>query len=88
MSDNPETGYVLDTPYLFEFQEELSPVRLNYVATLGGYAPVPLDKPFRYLDIGCGYGVTLAVLAAAFPEASFTGIDLNAEHIREAAALA
>jgi SAM-dependent methyltransferase len=88
MSDNPETGYVLDTPYLFEFQEELSPVRLNYVATLGGYAPVPLDRPFRYLDIGCGYGVTLAVLAAAFPEASFTGIDLNAEHIREAAALA
>lgn len=83
-----ETGYVLDTPYLFEFQEELSPVRLNYTALLGGYEPVPLDRPFRYLDIGCGYGVTLAVLAAAFPDASFTGIDLNPDHIREAAALA
>jgi SAM-dependent methyltransferase len=82
-----ETGYVLDTPYLFEFQEELSPVRLNYTALLGGYAPVPLDRPFRYLDIGCGYGVTLAVLAAAFPDASFTGIDLNPDHIREAASL-
>ena len=82
-----ETGYVLDTPYLFEFQEELSPVRLNYTALLGGYQPVPLDRPFRYLDIGCGYGVTLAVLAAAFPDASFTGIDLNPDHISEAAAL-
>ncbi|MEQ8711327.1 MAG: class I SAM-dependent methyltransferase [Rhodospirillales bacterium] len=87
-SDTTPSGYVLDTPYLFEFQEELSPVRLNYTALLGGYPAVPLDRPFRYLDIGCGYGVTLAVLAAAFPEASFTGIDLNPDHIRDAADLA
>ena len=87
-SDVTPSGYVLDTPYLFEFQEELSPVRLNYTALLGGYPAVPLDRPFRYLDIGCGYGVTLAVLAAAFPDARFTGIDLNPDHIREAADLA
>jgi SAM-dependent methyltransferase len=38
------------------------------------------------LDVGCGTGEILARLAAKYPEASFTGVDLEESHLARAAA--
>jgi SAM-dependent methyltransferase len=78
--------YVLDSPYADRYFRELSPSWLNYVAALNGIAPRPLDNPFTYLELGSGLGTSLAVHAAAFPDASFHGVDLNAMHIDSARA--
>jgi ubiquinone/menaquinone biosynthesis C-methylase UbiE len=81
-------SYLTDTPYTWGYYAELNPAYLNYVCLLNGFAPRPLDRPFTYCDLGCGNGVTLAAQAQLFPEASFYGIDFNAEHIANASAIA
>lgn len=75
--------YVTDVPYVRSFQPDLVPERLRAVAALNGFAPPPAER-FAYCELGCGLGDTLVALAAANPESSFVGIDLNPEHIREA----
>lgn len=79
------TGYVLDTSYTDRFFRELSPVWLNYVAALNGYAPRPVDRAFTYLELGCGFGQSVTVLAGAFPQAEFHACDINGAFIETAA---
>lgn len=74
-------GYVLDTSYTDRFFRELSPVWLNYVAALNGYAPRPIDRPFAYLELGCGFGHSVTVNAGAFPHAEFHACDINGDHV-------
>jgi predicted SAM-dependent methyltransferase len=38
-------------------------------------------SPFRYLELGSGMGLGLCLLAAAYPEGSFIGIDFHPSHI-------
>jgi SAM-dependent methyltransferase len=76
--------YVLDSPYADRYFRELSPAWINYVAALNGIAPRPLDAPFSYLELGSGHGTSIAVHAAAFPNGTFHGVDLNATHIESA----
>lgn len=75
------TGYVLDTSYADTFFRELSPAWLNYVAALHGVRPQALERPFCYLELGCGFGTSSVVHAAAFPHAEFHACDLNPRHI-------
>ena len=35
----------------------------------------------RYCELGCGYGLTTLVLAAANPHMTFVGVDFNPTHI-------
>jgi len=42
-------------------------------------------SPSRILDLGCGDGVTEVYLAEAFPQATFSGIDVSDESIKVAA---
>jgi SAM-dependent methyltransferase len=74
-------GYVTDAIYTDGFYRELSPAWLNYVAALRGCLPIPLDRPFTYLELGCGLGRSTTILAGAFPDARFIGIDFNPAHI-------
>ena len=74
------TGYVTDTTYADTFFRELSPAWLNYVAALNGVAPRPIDA-FNYLELGCGFGTSTVINAAAYPQAAFHACDLNAVHI-------
>lgn len=74
-------GYVTDTTYADRFYRELSPVWLNYVAALNGTAPRPLERPFAYLELGCGFGTSTVVQAGAFPDGTFHACDLNPVHI-------
>lgn len=80
----PAGGYVADVDYPALFHRETSPVWLEAAATaIGQRAPDPA-RPFRYLDLGCGSGLTIALLAAANPGGSFVGVDLNPRHIAQA----
>jgi SAM-dependent methyltransferase len=74
-------GYVTDAIYTDGFYRELSPAWINYVAALKGCLPVPLDRPFTFLELGCGLGRSTAILAGAFPHGRFIGIDFNPAHI-------
>jgi len=38
-------------------------------------------SPFRYLELGSGMGLGLCLLAAAYPEGTFVGIDFHPNHI-------
>lgn len=77
-------GYVTDTLYTDHIFREQSPAWINYVATLMGCVPRPLDGPFSYLELGCGMGHSITVFAAAFPKARFIGVDFNPGQIDHA----
>ncbi len=81
-------SYRTDIEYIASFNPRQAPPVLNYVAASNGYAPIDLNQPFRYCDLGCGPGATLLVLAAAFPQGEFWGVDFNENHIRMGQSLA
>ncbi|MGY8905539.1 MAG: class I SAM-dependent methyltransferase [Burkholderiales bacterium] len=79
-------GYFAESGYTYGFYPEVSPARLGWIASLKG-----LREPgnqFRYIDMGCGQGLGLLILAAAYPDAEFVGIDFMPEHIAHARNLA
>lgn len=85
MSDSHHTqGYVTDIDYTWGAYEVQNPRQLAAVAVMAGLDPPDLAAPFTYCDLGCGNGLTVNLLAAAYPWASFTGIDLNPRHIDNA----
>src|ERR1700730_16988956 len=81
-------GYVTDIPYVFGFKPMLAPAWLDLVAIIGGVTPPARADGFAWCDLGCGQGVTAAVLAATHPGGAFHGIDAMAVHVDHAAALA
>ncbi|MBV8494360.1 MAG: methyltransferase regulatory domain-containing protein [Alphaproteobacteria bacterium] len=85
---NQLAGYVTDVPYVYGFKPMLAPAWLDLVATIGGYRPPVRDGGFGWCDLGCGQGVTGAILAATHPAGSFYGIDAMPAHIEHAARLA
>ena len=81
-------GYVTDVPYVPSFIRELAPAWLDHVALISGFAPPARNQGFTYCDLGCGLGVTTAILAATHPAGRFHGIDAMAPHIEAAGRLA
>jgi SAM-dependent methyltransferase len=79
--------YITDTPYTWGFYSDFGPLNLSYVAMLSGLTPVDLREPFRFLELGCGNGVSTNVYAACFPHGEFVGVDLNPEHVANATSL-
>jgi SAM-dependent methyltransferase len=79
----------LEIPYPSNFYSYQTPASLDYVAAINGVAPpVASGAPFTYLDLGCGDGFTIVLLAAAYPQCRFIGVDINPEHIAIGNALA
>ena len=74
-------GYVTDVLYTEHFFRELAPAWLNYVAVLNGCQPRPLDPGFTYMELGCGLGQTVTLLAGAHPQGRFYGVDFNPAHV-------
>ncbi len=73
-------------PYTEHAYAESSPDHLRVIAALSGFSPalrVPALTP-RVLELGCGRGGNLLALAAAWPDATFVGIDRSAGQIRDA----
>jgi SAM-dependent methyltransferase len=81
-------GYVTDVPYGWTFIPDLAPAWLDHVATVSGFAPPSRDQNFAWCDLGCGQGLTAAILAATHPAGRFCGIDFMATHIENARRLA
>jgi SAM-dependent methyltransferase len=87
MSEPPATA--LDILYPSGFYSYQIPVMLDYVAAINGVAPpVAPGANFTYLDLGCGDGFTIILLAAIYPECRFIGVDFNPGHIAVGTALA
>jgi len=61
------------------------PSHMAGIARLFGLEPPPAESA-RILELGCASGGNIIPLAARFPEASFTGIDLSSRHVEEAQA--
>jgi SAM-dependent methyltransferase len=79
----------LDILYPSGFYSYQTPVMLDYVAAINGVAPpVAPQTPFTYLDLGCGDGFTIILLAAIYPRCRFIGVDFNPGHIAVGSALA
>lgn len=83
-ASDPSSGYLSDVTFPDRFHRELAPAWLNYASVLGGARPKALDRPFRYLDLGCGFAHSTVVNAAAFPHAEFHACDFNPAHIEAA----
>lgn len=86
MTDSWQRGYFTDTGYTYGYYKETLPAHLAWVAFLKGQAAP--TRNFRYLDLGCGQGFNLVMMAAAYPESEFVGIDFMPGHIGHARELA
>ncbi|MEN9248603.1 MAG: class I SAM-dependent methyltransferase [Gloeomargarita sp. SZTDM-1c_bins_89] len=83
-----QDGYVTEIPYTQGFYHHLSPANLYLSLLTKQVQPRPLDQPFTYCELACGYGLTTNVLAAAYPQGRFYANDFNATHIAQARQLA
>jgi SAM-dependent methyltransferase len=79
MTTNPD-GYVTDVPYVSGFYEHLAPHVVRHAIAINKIIPPKIHSGFRYLELGCGLGRSLTVLAAANPQGEFVGVDVNPEH--------
>jgi ubiquinone/menaquinone biosynthesis C-methylase UbiE len=73
--------YTQDVEFNSAFGALQAPVHLYTAACLCGVPAAPINQHFRYLDLACGNGLTLSLLADAYPLADFVGIDINPDHI-------
>lgn len=85
---NWTSGYVSDIEYTAGFYPEQSPILLNFVAVLNGYAPIHVERDFTYFELGFGRGVTINLLAANNPHGKFFAADFNPAHVAGAAEMA
>jgi SAM-dependent methyltransferase len=81
-------GYATDIPYLRDFKPMLAPAWLDHVALVAGVVPPARIDRFAWCDLGCGQGVTAAILAATHPTGVFHGLDAMPVHIDHARRLA
>nr|WP_314443628.1 class I SAM-dependent methyltransferase [uncultured Sphingomonas sp.] len=83
-------GYNVSTGYTFGFYRETAPDWIDFALLSRGFLPPRCDseQPFRYLELGCGQGFGLCLLAAANPRGDFLGVDFSPEHVAHAEALA
>ena len=79
-------GYYAADGYTYGYYREMTPTHLAWAALLQGEV-MPLQR-FRYVDLGCGQGFNLILLAASFPDSQFLGIDFMPAHVRHARKLA
>jgi len=76
-------GYHSASTYTNGFYREVTPSWLDFGALLKGHRP-PREsegEPFVFLDLGCGTGFGLVMLAALFPEGRFFGVDFHPDHV-------
>ena len=76
-------GYFSAASYTCGAYRELAPAWLDFAALLKGHQPPRghEGEAFSYLELGSGMGFGLCLLAAAYPEGQFTGIDFQPDHI-------
>jgi len=83
-------GYHSNIAYSCGFYRELAPNWIDLAALLKGHASPRRQEgdDFAYLELGSGMGLGLCLLAAAYPEGSFVGVDFQPDHVAHASRLA
>jgi SAM-dependent methyltransferase len=83
-------GYYSEFSYASSFYRELTPSWLDFASLLKGHLPPRQleGDSFVYLDLGCGTGFGLVLLAALYPEGRFFGVDFHPDHVAHAQDLA
>lgn len=84
MEDGAEiwnSGYVTDLEYTHGFYRELEPGYLSCATLLSGNMPPDIESKFTYCELGCGNGLSTNIIASAWPQGNFYGIDFNPSHI-------
>ena len=87
---NWNQGYNVDLGYTYGHYREQDPHWMDLSAVLRGTRPpsaLGLNK-LRYLELGCGQGVNLCLIAAQHPAMEFVGVDFNPQHVAHAQGLA
>ena len=74
--------------YVHTMQPDASPSSLRFLLRLTGHAGQTQDGPCTYVDLGCGTGFGLILLAATNPTCRFVGMDRSSDHIAWARAFA
>lgn len=81
-------GYVTDIQYTGQYYPELAPGALAFACLRQAVRPPTLGRGSTYLELGCGQGFGLNLLAAANPQMQFWGVDFNPAQIANATRLA
>ena len=81
-------GYVTEIPYVAGYQRGLNPVLQAFTLSVKGVGTWDVGTPMTYLELGCGFGLSTLVHAAANPQATFIGVDILPEHVTTARELA
>ncbi|HEY4070037.1 MAG TPA: class I SAM-dependent methyltransferase [Sphingomicrobium sp.] len=86
--DDRRHGYNVSVGYGPRFFAEMAPDWLNFCIRAQGFESPRTGPSYRYLDLGCGQGFHLCLLAAANPQGEFVGIDFDSDitHGKELAA--
>lgn len=80
-------GYNTAVGYTYQFYKETTPSWLDWAIRIKGFK-APDTSNFRYLELGCGQGFGLNLIAALYPDSEFVGVDFNPQHIAHARDLA
>lgn len=83
-AERARDGYVSGISYPRRYYRELNPASIAFAALQTGYQAPRLDRPFRYLDLGCAHGYSTTLFAALFPHGEFEGVDIDPAHIASA----
>lgn len=77
-------GYNVSVGYSAHFLREVAPDWMRFCIRAHGFDVPKTSGSYRYLDLGCGPGFHLCLLAATNPQAEFVGVDFQGEHIAHA----
>jgi SAM-dependent methyltransferase len=81
-------GYFTDIQYTSQYYPEMAPGYLAMACLRQGVRPPALGPGASYLELGCGQGYGLNLLAAANPSLAFHGVDFHPGQIDNARRLA
>jgi len=81
-------GYFTGIQYTRKYFPHMAPANMAFACLRQGIRPPQLGPGATYLELGCGQGYGLNLLAAANPEIRFFGIDFNPGQIANAQSLA
>lgn len=81
-------GYFTDVQYTSHYYAEMAPGFMAFACLRQGVRPPALGRGATYLELGCGQGFGLNLLAAANPGMAFWGVDFHPGQIANALKLA
>jgi SAM-dependent methyltransferase len=81
-------GYNVSVGYLANFFPNMAPEWLDFCIRVQGFDSGRAGSSYRYIDLGCGPGFHVCLLAAANPQAEFVGVDFAADDVAHGQQLA